>query len=338
MEKAAKKTSKKKAGSDAELGTKRHALINSGTEEFDDAGDEYTVLRSRELHQEAMNECGIADAPDLEEILDQRLWLFNKSLDEIFSGEFDRAYISRDLDMALILDDKTLFGNHTEAKKNEQLMSYVVLFYIVYNVKHIFVGLCQPNLAGNKQLTMCEWTEPEIIAAHKMLLKQLDIIEQPNQPLKYGKHCDFCDARFECKEQLKHTYAQVFQDLHPDVKTNANRLNALQLAKKLITDMEKMEHEKALIQMKNGDDLDDWRIKKPRETPSVDIRKAMEILDPILPGETLMDASSISLTKLIKPYQKLKGLKSQAIAKEELKELLGDAITISYGKETVTNK
>lgn len=323
---------KRKDTKDALTGRKTHKLINNPPEEYDSVGQEYTVERSLELRQEAVEKSGLIDAEDAEIIKDKRLWLRNTKLIKIFSGEFDYMVISKSMDTALVYDDKTLYGDHGEAKSNEQLISYAVLVYYIHKVKNIVIALGQPNLPLHRQLTMCRFDEPALKAAEERLRTKLVELYLPDNKIVPGKYCDFCDYALHCIPAQKRTFEIVNQEHDITLPTSPEILDNIRMAKAVLKRIEEQENAKAMIQIREDpENFPGYHVSTGKKTVEAEAGGCWAILKDDLTVNQFTNACKLSLSKLTIPYQKAMGISSQKKARAALEERLKDHIIISHG-------
>ncbi|MCM2317560.1 MAG: DUF2800 domain-containing protein [Thermoanaerobaculia bacterium] len=187
---------------DADEGVARHSLIEIGAdaESIDDSNTAYTVEQAKRNEAEAIRRVGMEGIEPLETIREVRLWVHGEDLQRVTSARLDLAFIWESV--GLIVDHKTLFGDHGHAKDNEQLLTQVVALCENHGVTKVYVALSQPNLAADKRLTFAEYDWHDIQAARRQLLDWCAAANRPDAPRNPGDWCVNCPGRSVCKEAI----------------------------------------------------------------------------------------------------------------------------------------
>jgi len=116
--------------------------------------------------------------------------------DVIFTGQFDRLYISGT--HGLLIDFKSLRGDHATAIENPQLMSLAVLVAKKHKLETVRVALVQP-LKGKP--TTADFNANGLKLAESWLLAVLDAeMEAGPDDLRAGDWCKYCKARYGCRK------------------------------------------------------------------------------------------------------------------------------------------
>jgi hypothetical protein len=114
--------------------------------------------------------------------------------DVIFTGQFDRLYISGT--HGLLIDFKSLRGDHATAIENPQLMSLAVLVAKKHKLTDVRVALVQP-MKGKP--TTADFNANGLKLAESWLFAALDAeMEAGPDDRRAGKWCKYCKARFSC--------------------------------------------------------------------------------------------------------------------------------------------
>ena len=138
-----------------------------------------------------------APTPPTMQKTEQREWLLNDELNQVFSGQYDVLIL--DGTRALCLDYKTGHGDQTESIGNLQLRALAVLVAENYNVTEVTVAIIQPWVSMTPQL--CTYDLAALTQARTEVLNILFRSEDPNAPRVPGeKQCKFCGARAICPE------------------------------------------------------------------------------------------------------------------------------------------
>jgi|694.fasta_scaffold19637_13 hypothetical protein len=116
--------------------------------------------------------------------------------DVIFTGQFDRLYISGT--HGLLIDFKSLRGDHATAIENPQLMSLAVLVAKKHKLTDVRVALVQP-MKGKP--TTADFNANGLKLAESWLFAALDAeMEAGPDDLRAGDWCKYCKARYGCRK------------------------------------------------------------------------------------------------------------------------------------------
>jgi hypothetical protein len=116
--------------------------------------------------------------------------------DVIFTGQFDRLYISGT--HGLLIDFKSLRGDHATAIENPQLMSLAVLVAKKHKLTDVRVALVQP-MKGKP--TTADFNANGLKLAESWLFAALDAeMESGPDDLRAGDWCKYCKARYGCRK------------------------------------------------------------------------------------------------------------------------------------------
>jgi len=121
-----------------------------------------------------------------------------KAVNVIFTGQYDRLYIqeAKEGNRGLLIDFKSLRGDHASAIENPQLMSLAVLVAKRHKLETVRVALVQP-LKGKP--TTADFAGHGLKLAESWLLAALEAERNAGpDDRRAGKHCQYCKARFGC--------------------------------------------------------------------------------------------------------------------------------------------
>jgi hypothetical protein len=125
--------------------------------------------------------------------------------DVIFTGQFDRLYISGT--HGLLIDFKSLRGDHATAIENPQLMSLAVLVAKKHKLTDVRVALVQP-MKGKP--TTADFNANGLKLAESWLFAALDAeMESGPDDLRAGDWCKYCKARYGCRKFQEATIQEV---------------------------------------------------------------------------------------------------------------------------------
>ena len=316
---------------DAIEGTKRHALLEEGDEsKAENEAQENVVLRGKELVEKAKLEV-FGDSEELVELKEERLWLQDKNMKPVMSGKIDIAIVPlRSVirypvaecwqGVGLVVDYKTMYADHGDAASNLQTRAYAVLLADAYDLKEVYVALIQPMLPADKQLTMTLYNSDTLDKARSEIFQILKGIEDPFAPLLPSqKACQYCPAKLRPVKD---------GELPPDLPITAEILDKLALLESLAKPIKERAKEMLIA---NPDSIPGYTLSPGRTISKItDPSLVWERAGKDMP-EGFVNACTISLPKLVKPYQEAKGLTSQAAARKELEALLADAIETKQG-------
>lgn len=326
-----------KGGVDADAGTARHSLIELDVdpESLSDSNEAYTVAQSARLREDAVNAMGWA-AGEVVEVKEQRLWVFDGEMKRLCSAKMDHILINGET--ALVLDYKTLFGNHGHARNNEQLMTGVVAIADHYGVTRVRVALIQPNLPKEQQLTQAEYNEDDINYARKEVIAWCAASTDPDAPRIPGAiQCDFCPARAHCPEAIAAgSFLAKF-----DIKTGITpAIMPLLLEKCIEADgLTKAIRAHAKVMLEAGEVINGWMLKPGNETRKVtDPAKLAGLLSNVgATSDEISAIATIALGAAENLYKEKTGL-TAARAKKRLDEELAscDAVKKTQNQPSLT--
>jgi len=122
-----------------------------------------------------------------------------RQLKFVFSGKAD--FVAVTPTKAIVIDYKTLHGDHDHAAKNDQLRSLAVLVSRRFKVDQVRVAIVQP---WKGRPTVADFGAAELVAAGEWLMDALKREKEsiPNQA-NPGDWCKFCKAKLVCEPFCK---------------------------------------------------------------------------------------------------------------------------------------
>ena len=122
-----------------------------------------------------------------------------------FSGKAD--FVAVFGEGALIVDYKTLHGDHDHASENDQLRALAVLVALRHGVTQVRVAIVQP---WKGKPTVADFDKPALDAATAWLYDTLhrEEVSTPEQA-NAGDWCHYCPARVKCEAFTRQTLATV---------------------------------------------------------------------------------------------------------------------------------
>lgn len=185
--------------SDASEGTVRHTLaeLDIDPDLIEDRERANSIRRAKEALVEAKERLSLSDKGLV--MKEQRLWLKNKGV-PILSGKADHVEIHGEV--AMVADYKMLYGTHTPAPKNPQLLTLALLTAEHYPVNEIHMVLIEPNMRPT--FTIGSVNKATLETWRKTLIKLADGVASNDAPRTAGwKQCRFCKALAYCPEANK---------------------------------------------------------------------------------------------------------------------------------------
>jgi Protein of unknown function (DUF2800) len=264
--------------SDAISGTAVHAAW-SGSETQLSASQEKTLIELKRLEAMVLADWSAAE-PFILLGREERLWLRN-GIEPVHSGQYDVCYLSTDYHRALILDAKTLYGEHQPAELNDQLRELVALFRFNHpTIRHYTVAILAPNKPERISIATYDQLEAEL--ALRLLRLSLFESADPGEPRTPGDHCQHCPARLQCEEArqlIGHSYSlkariDAGEFILPLGEKGARILEEIKTAKTVLADLE----EAYKTELKtNPDCLPGWQLSNGRKLRSIpEVEKALE--------------------------------------------------------------
>jgi hypothetical protein len=128
-----------------------------------------------------------------------RLWI-HAGLKPAFSGQLDRLYSKNNFTEHLIIDYKTLYGDHLDAADNWQIKAQAALVFEAYPMaEYITAAIVQPE--ANKQPDVACFIRDDLIRFRGQLAMDLNNAHDANPHFKAGKWCQYCKALAICPVQ-----------------------------------------------------------------------------------------------------------------------------------------
>ena len=201
---------------DATTGDKIHAALERWGEHGSEDGLSVEDIQTAEMCIDQRNELldnWIGDEQDYQVFKETRLVLtpLGKVLDDKpgrnlqvrFSGKAD--FVAVFGEGALVIDYKTLHGDHDHAAVNDQLRSLAFLVWRRHRVSQVRVAIVQP---WKGKPTVADFNWDALVAAEAWLWAALNKEEMatPDQA-NPGDWCKFCPARVNCEAFTRPTLA-----------------------------------------------------------------------------------------------------------------------------------
>lgn len=316
---------KQEGGADADTGTSRHGMIELeiDPDTVDDKNEAYVLAQSARLREKALREAGF-DPETVQAEKEVRYWVHDEHMQAVCSARLD--YLAIGEDHGLIVDYKTLFGNHASAHQNEQLACQAVAAAEVHDFNRVRVALIQPNLETAKQLTQAEFTRSDLVYARAEVLRWSYAAMEPNAPRIPGPvQCDNCPCRAYCPEAMAAGFTITLSAQYA-VDTPENMAWLLDRAE-LATKVVKSIREKAKRMIEAGTVIPGWKI-TPGDTKRTITQPTVAfsiVANAGANADELSACATVKISELDKLYYKKRkaadGL-TAVKAKEELEQKL----------------
>jgi hypothetical protein len=243
----------------------------------------------------------------------------------VFTGQFDLLYTQGN--RGLLIDFKSLRGDHASAIENPQLMSLAVLVAKKHKLETVRVALVQP-LKGNP--TTADLSTHGLQLAESWLVAALDAERNAGpDDLRAGKHCQYCKARFRCRvfaaaaiQEVEVIEPATIAGLDGETQRKAMWARALDLpATRLAAAMNGLAMVKRYVatiegvaKARAGDDPEFQRFFTLKTSPGNreinDAQKAFAALEPLgVTAEAALAACSMSFGPLEEAVRKASGIK-----------------------------
>lgn len=240
----------------------------------------------------------------------------------------------------LILDYKTLPGDHADSDENLQLRCLACLVDEKngYMLKSVDVAIIQPLVTHSP--TVCHYDTATIDRARTELVEILLTSQQPAAPLRSGDHCKFCRAASVCPEVRKEVETLSALTIHesgltvPDEDIAALR-GKCGMAKKMIAAIEAEAFKRAQADPAKWREMG-WEIKEGAGRRSVeDVRTVSERLNEAgCDWPEITAACSITIGDVEALTRKATGAKGVAL-KDKVSGVLLGCVTVKTAKPSL---
>lgn len=246
------------------------------------------------------------------EFREKRLWYQSPHGNRVFSGQPD--YVASVGTRFIIVDFKTLWGQHASAPSNLQLRALVVLVATNFRADHIRVALVEPNKWPS--ITVADYGPDEILQAIQEIVPLMESVLKPHKPTPHPDACKYCKARRVCPAAISETTA-----LQP-ITGNAVDLSGKQIAgildRCLVAEHVVAENKAAAKRLlgQNPDAIPGWRLKP--NAPREKITNVQTVFGRALHAGVTQErfTQAVSLTKsALKSALKETGLKGKELDK-----------------------
>ena len=321
-----------KGGNDADEGTTRHDLIEQvirGDVALDSISDEQQhecVKRALFLLGNVEKEIGVGDYTN--QWLEKRLWL-NQNEDKVYSAKYDllREYPNG---VFLLVDWKTLYGDHTPAPNNIQLLAQALAVYRnSEGMTKMYCSLVEPFPTPTYSLV--EYSTERLEALESMVTEVISKANEVTAEKVVGlKQCKFCNGLPYCPD-----VAEVIQGAKQSSITDLGWALEIAILAGKWADAVKS---RAKNELADGKKVEGWKLRSSGKIKSIDdANKCAERITDTnqLSWKEILSASSISWSKLLKVWTEKRNANGASLkrkdAVEELEKIL-DGVLIEKPK------
>lgn len=279
---------------------------------------------------------------DYEEQKEIELWL-RRGIKPAFGGHTDLARYYRHAKMLVIVDYKFGRVRVDEAESNLQLRAYACMGADKWDCDHVLVAINQPRLPADQRLTVAEYTRDALRQAKAQLLAIYDTAHnkdgtpREDAPRKAGEsQCRYCRAQLQCT-----AYQKTFSFLAADAPMGKDAFVAERIATMDDSDLDRVYTAckfAALVQDKAKEEIirrielgsmKAWQVVPGRKTSEITDRpRAFRLLQPLMPVESVLGCSKISLPDLADELRRREGITVKA-AKEKIFSALQPVIEVT---------
>lgn len=317
-----------KGSSDASEGTLRHDLIEQVikgdmlAEDIDDEQQYECVIRALDLLNKIEAELDVGEHVD--QWLEERVWVADND-EKLYSAKYDllRKYKNG---VFLLVDWKTLFGSHTPAQHNIQLLAQALAVYqsTPEKINKIFCALAEPFPAPSYSLV--EYSEQRLEDAFDYIKRIINEAKSKDAKRIAGlKQCKFCDALAVCPESrtvITEAMKLKAEGMSPELLSMV--MNIASLAEKWASSIK--ESTKALLA--EGEEVKGWKLRGSGSTKSIsDADACAKVLMETnqLSWTDFLSANRTSWTGIVKVWKEKRKV-DRKTAVSELEEILKDIV------------
>jgi len=314
---------------EANEGTTRHDLIENvirGKVSIDTLeGEHYTcVERALNLLEliEREIEVGWADLDNQHQFLEERVWVHDGT-NKLYRAKYDllRDYGNGTL---LLVDWKTLYGDHTPAPDNVQLLAQALAVYRNHptEIKRIWCALAEPF--PNPSYSLVEYLPERLEKSYEFIRSIITKATKKDASRIPGvKQCKYCDALAVCPE-ARFIISQAFN--FKPLELNADLISEVMNIAALADKWAKAVKDRTRELLNDGTEVRGWKLTGSGTTKSIsDTNKCAEaIMDTNqMDWAKFLGACTTSWSKLVTIWQeaRLESGGAKITKKEAISEL-----------------
>lgn len=329
-------------GSDANEGTIRHDLIEQvirGDITLDSIEDEQQhecTKRALHLLEMVEVEAGVSDGNPLNngkhhinQWLEKRLWL-NQNENKVYSAKYDllREYEGG---IYLLVDWKTLYGDHTPAPDNIQLLAQALAVYRnSEGMTKMYCSLVEPFPTAT--FSLVEYSTDRLEQLESLVTTIVSEANKETAEKVVGlKQCKFCNGLAHCTKVAHEIQEEVHAGM--DLLDETSLPWALEIAV-LAEKWASAVKSRAKEELGKGEEVEGWKLRSSGKVKSIsDANSCAErIMDTnLLKWPDLLKTTSISISKLIKVWMEKRNESGATLNRKdavaELEQILEGIIT-----------
>lgn len=316
-------------GSDANEGTIRHDLIEQvirGDISLDSIEDEQQyecTKRALWLLEKVELEVGVSNHSN--QWLEKRLWL-NQNEDKVYSAKYDllRQYGGG---IYLLVDWKTLYGDHTPAPDNIQLLAQALAVYRnSEGMTKMYCSLVEPF--PSPSFSLVEYSTERLEQLENLVTTIVAEANKETAEKVVGlKQCKFCNGLAHCTE-VENEIRDISEK--SEITDLSKALELALLADKWASAVKT----RAKEHLGEGNELEGWKLRSSGKVKSISDANlcAERIMDTNqLQWADLLKTTSISISKLIKVWMESRNESGATLNRKdavaELEQILEGIIT-----------
>lgn len=322
-------------GSDANEGTIRHDLIEQvirgdiTLDSIEDDQQHECTKRALMLLEKVELEAGVSNHSN--QWLEKRLWL-NQNEDKVYSAKYDllREYEGG---IFLLVDWKTLYGDHTPAPDNIQLLAQALAVYRnSEGMTKMYCSLVEPF--PSPSFSLVEYSTERLDQLENLVTQIVAEANKGTAEKVVGlKQCKFCSGLAHCEDvesKLKTAMTPRPVSCLPEPPSLSKTLELALLADKWASAVKA----RAKEHLGKGNELEGWKLRSSGKVKSISDANlcAERIMDTnLIQWEDLLNTTSISISKLIKVWMEKRNESGATLNRKdavaELEQILEGIIT-----------
>lgn len=322
-------------GSDANEGTIRHDLIEQvirgdiTLDSIEDDQQHECTRRALDLLELVEAEAGVSNHSN--QWLEKRLWL-NQNENKVYSAKYDllRQYEGG---IYLLVDWKTLYGDHTPAPDNIQLLAQALAVYRnSEGMTKMYCSLVEPF--PSPSFSLVEYSTERLEQLGNLVTNIVAEANKGTAEKVVGlKQCKFCNGLAHCEDvesKLKTAMIPRPVSCLPEPPSLSKTLELALLAEKWASAVKTRAKER----LGKGEEVEGWKLRSSGKVKSISDANlcAERIMDTnLLQWEDLLNTTSISISKLIKVWMEKRNESGATLNRKdavaELEQILEGIIT-----------
>lgn len=267
---------------------------------------------------------GIFDSVSTQWMTEVRLWDTTEKGHQ-FSGRFDLAAINAPQGVAVIVDDKSGWGDVPAADVNLQLRTLAVLAFANWPVTKVFVVLNQP--AKGEPSIAC-YSYAGLVSARREIEGYVDAASLPGGPRKATPHgCKYCTAKSFCPEVMEVLTKLSNGEISGDWQTALDQCEVAQLV------IDDLRAKAKAVLATDPNAIPGWKLQPGATRTTVkDAKGAFGLLSDVVTSDEYMGCCTVKIGDLTKVYQAKAGIKSAKSARSAMEARIASVIEQKQGE------